>query len=152
MFKIEGNKISITRGDVGIIQVSAKNEDGSEYLFKTGDIIRFSVVKENHYDKLIFSKDVKVLDPVTCVEVPLTMEDTKIGNKIINQPVKYYYEFTLNPDTESQTFIGHDEEGAKEFWLYPEAIEKTIEPEPTTPGEDISKFADLTNVNYVGEK
>ena len=130
-----------------LVFVSAKNEDGSEYLFKAGDIIRFSVVKENHYDKLIFSKDVKVLEPVTCVEVPLTMEDTKIGNKIINQPVKYYYEFTLNPDTESQTFIGYDEEGAKEFWLYPEAIEKTIEPEPT-PGEDISKFADLTNVNY----
>lgn len=151
MFKIEGNKISITRGDVGIIQVSAKNEDGSEYLFKTGDIIRLSVVKENHYDKLIFSKDIEVSEQTTYVDIPLSMEDTKIGNKIINQPVKYYYEITLNPDTESQTFIGHDEEGAKEFWLYPEAKEKMIEPEPT-PSEDISKFADLTNVNYVGEE
>jgi hypothetical protein len=53
----------------------------------------------------------------------LTKKDTTIG-EIINKSREYWYEIELNPDTASQTIIGHDEDGAKKFVLYPEGSEQ----------------------------
>ena len=66
--------------------------------------------------------------------VVLTEQDTRIGD-VISKPVDYWYEVTLNPYTNPQTFIGYDEDGAKVFKLFPEGND-VDEDEPTKP-EDI---------------
>lgn len=126
MFKIENNKIHITRGDIGIIEVRAKNDDGTNYYFKKGEIIRLNVVREKHYEDLLFHKDVIVESETPNVNIALTSEDTTIGD-LINSPKKYYYEIVLNPDTADQTIVGYDENGAKEFILYPEAKDDDLQ-------------------------
>ena len=125
MFKIDTTtkQINITRGDVGIIAVSAKNEEGQDYEFQVGDIIRLGVFPAKDYSKVILQKDVEVTEQTTSVDLVLNSEDTTIG-EIINKPVNYWYEIQLNPDTEPQTIVGYDEEGAKLFTIYPEGVKE----------------------------
>lgn len=126
MFKIDSNtkQIMITRGDIGTITVSALNDDGTDYEFKTGDIIRFGVFTKKNMNDIKLQKDVEVITATTEVDINLNSEDTTIGD-IINKPVDYWYEIQLNPDTEPQTLIGYDdEEGARLFTLYPEGVKE----------------------------
>lgn len=121
MFKIdsETKRINITRGDIGILSISAKNEDKTDYEFQVGDIVRLGIFDVKNYSNVILQKDVAVVEETTSVDLALSSEDTTIGN-IINKPTDYWYEVQLNPDTAPQTIIGYDEEGAKIFRLYPE--------------------------------
>ena len=125
MFKIDSNtkQINITRGDIGTIVVSAKNEDESDYEFQVGDVIRLGVFVAKNYNNIVLEKDVNVLEATTSVDVDLESEDTTIGD-IINKPITYWYEIQLNPDSNPQTIIGHDEKGAKIFMLYPEGVKE----------------------------
>ena len=124
MFKIDSNKtIHITRGDIATIEFSALNSDGTDYTFQAGDVVRFGVFTKKNMNDLIFKKDVNVSEVATKVDIELLESDTKIG-EIINKPVEYWYEIQLNPDTEPQTIIGYDENGAKIFKLYPEGTEE----------------------------
>lgn len=125
MFKIDSNtkQINITRGDIGTIVVSAKNEDESDYEFQVGDVIRLGVFVAKDYNKIVLEKDVNVLEATTSVDVDLESEDTTIGD-IISKPITYWYEIQLNPDSNPQTIIGHDEKGAKIFMLYPEGVKE----------------------------
>lgn len=120
MFKIENNKIHITRGDIGTIEVTALNDDGSNYIFKKDEVVRLNIVKAKHFEDVAFYKDVVVESETNNVQIALTSQDTTIG-EIINQPKIYWFEIVLNPDTADQTIVGYDEKGAKEFILYPEA-------------------------------
>lgn len=122
MFKIEGNKIHLTRGDIALIEIKAKNDDGSEYAFKKDDVVRLNVFKAKDCGCVVLTKDVKVTEEKTSVDIPLTSKETTI-EELINKPKKYWYEVVLNPDTNEQTIIGYDIQGEKEFWLYPEAKE-----------------------------
>lgn len=119
MLKVTKNKIMINRGDVGTISVTAQNDDGSAYVFKPGDKIRFRIMKNGDYNTVLKYKDVSVEVETTSVDIVLTPKDTKIGD-IINNPVNYAYEVELNPDTAPQTIIGHDDSGPKVLVLYPE--------------------------------
>jgi len=125
MFKIDSTtkQINITRGDIGTINISAKNEDNTDYIFQVGDILRLGVFQAKDYSKIVLEKDVEVNELTTNVELDLETEDTTIGN-IVNKPVSYWYEIQLNPDTKPQTIIGHDEKGAKIFMLYPEGVKE----------------------------
>lgn len=124
MFKVkEDSSIHINRGNVGILEVQVENDDGSSYTFQQGDVIRLGIYKKGDYNTIILEKEIPVEDATLTVEIPLTKEDTTIGS-IINKPVDYWYEIELNPDTEPQTIIGHDEKGAKIFKLYPEGVEE----------------------------
>lgn len=128
MVKIDDYKnISLIRGDILPLTISAQNKDGSDYKFKVGDVVRFKVFEKKNCDCVIIQKDVEVTEErerMTEVPLDLTSEDTKIGN-IINAPVEYWYEVELNPDTACQTIIGYDEErGAKIFKLLPEGGDK----------------------------
>lgn len=124
MFKIDNNKtIHITRGDIGTIEFSILNSDGTNYSFQVGDKVRLGVFASKDMSKLIFQKDIAIDEVKTKVDIELTDEETKIGS-IINKPVDYWYEIQLNPDTEPQTIIGYDEAGAKIFKLYPEGTEE----------------------------
>lgn len=122
MFKIEGKTIHLTRGDAVTIKISAFNGD-SKYTFYTGDVVRLNVFKAKDCGCVELRKDVNVEEECEAVDIALTSEDTTIG-EIINKPTKYWYEVTLNPETNEQTIIGYDLDGAKEFILYPEANEK----------------------------
>lgn len=125
MFKINSTskQISITRGDIGAIEVKANNEDGSEYEFKVGDVVRLKVFERKDCSCVVLQKDVSVEEASTSVTINLKSEDTKIG-ELINKPTKYWYEIELNPETYCQTIICYDEDGEKVFMLYPEGDDK----------------------------
>ena len=125
MFKIDKNSltIKITRGNTGIFGVTATNDDGRDYTFQNGDTIRLSIYEKKKYETLIFEKIVPITSKTTEVEIELTSDDTKIGD-IINKPVDYWYEIELNPDGDTQTIVGYDEQGPKIFKLYPEGVEE----------------------------
>jgi hypothetical protein len=124
MFKVKDDlSIHITRGDIGILGITAKNEDNTDYIFQVGDIIRLGVFEKKKFSLIKLQKDVTVQEQGTEVQISLNKEDTTIGD-IINTPVDYWYEIQLNPETNPQTIIGYDENGAKIFRLYPEGVEK----------------------------
>ena len=130
MFKIYSDKsIYITRGDVACIEIGALNEDGTNYEFKVGDIVRFKVFEKKKCNNVVLVKDIKVLEVGTTVDINLSSEDTKIG-EVISKDVDYWYEVELNPDTKPQTIIGYeyDKETKKAlekiFKLLPEGAEK----------------------------
>lgn len=129
MFTISKDKdktISITRGDVGNITVTAKHRDGSSYTFLEGDVVRFRVFKKKNCSCTVLCKDVVVTGETDSVPVRLTSDDTRIG-AVISKPEDYWYEVELNPETEAQTIIGYDEDGEKIFRLYPEGSDERDE-------------------------
>ncbi len=115
MFSIDNDMtISITRGDVATIPISAVGE-----AFKLGDIIRIKVFEKNNCANVIFQKDFGVSEETDSMELLLTRYETKIG-ETISKPTTYWYEIELNPDTSPNTIVGYDEDGPKLFVLYPE--------------------------------
>lgn len=116
-------QINLTRGDEVLIEINAQNEDGTDYIFKVEDVVRFKVFKAKDCNCVELQKDVKVETEGTSVNVTLTKDETKIG-ELINKPVKYWYEVELNPETSTQTIIGYDLDGEKIFMLYPEGSDK----------------------------
>lgn len=116
-------QIQITRGDSTTLTITAKDSSGSEYTFPENSIIRFYVAEKNNESNVVISKIINVVEPTNQITIPLSSEDTKIGN-IINKPITYWYEVSVETsDGEVQTIIGYDSTGAKEFVLYPEALE-----------------------------
>lgn len=116
--------INITRGDIGAIEVSMLTEEGTEHIFKKGDVVRFNVHERKRPDHVVILKDILVDEDTSVVVISLGRDDTKIG-ELISKPVNYWYEIELNPDTVPQTIIGYDEEsGPKIFRLFPEGDDK----------------------------
>jgi hypothetical protein len=119
MFVIDNDlTIHITRGDTALIAVTA-TIGGTYFEFKPDDVVRLKVFAKKDCDDVVLKKDTVVTAATEAVEITLTGEDTKIG-EIINKPVDYWYEVELNPETNPQTIVGYDENGAKVFKLYPE--------------------------------
>ena len=118
----EDLSISLTRGDIAAIEVSANNKVGetvTPYIFKVGDVVRIQVTEKGNVGKVVIRKDVVVDAETETVDILLETEDTAIG-ELINKPVNYWYEIELNPDTDPQTIIGYDNNGPKIFRLFPE--------------------------------
>lgn len=123
MFRInEDMTIECTRGDAAVFSVGA-NVNDTAYLFRVGDVVRFSVFSKKDCSNVVLQKDFTATEETEAVEVTLTGEDTKIG-ETISKPVDYWYEVELNPDTYPQTIIGYDKDGAKVFKLYPEGVKE----------------------------
>lgn len=123
MFSIDkDNRIHVTRGDVGSINVSAKTASGEDYVFLVGDVVRLQVMKKRECGTVVSKKSVVVEEETTKVTINLSSNDTRIGD-VISNSVVYWYEIELNPDTRPQTIIGYDDKGAKEFILYPEGVD-----------------------------
>ena len=119
MFKIEETNIQITRGDTGVISLLAEDLEGRDHMFDVGDVIRMKVFEKKNCNNVVLQKMVIVEEKSTSIDILLTSEDTKIG-EIINKPVDYWYEIELNPDTNPQTILAYDDDGAKIFTLYTE--------------------------------
>lgn len=120
MFRIDDDMtIHITRGDIGVIEVSANKNEHELYTFVPGDIVRLRVFPKKRHDDVVLVKDALIETETQTVSIILERNDTKLG-EIINKPAVYWYEVELNPDTSPQTFIGYDANGPKLFMLYPE--------------------------------
>lgn len=113
----EIERIFVHRGDRGSMTYSIEQDDETDYEFKTGDVLEFTVFERKGYDKIpVINKTITIEQPTTEVEILLTEEDTTIGDAQ-NKPVTYWYEISLNGN---QTINGYDyEEGALEFILLP---------------------------------
>lgn len=119
MFKIEGETIHCTRGDIGNISFSCNEEDGTTHVFNTGDRIIFKVYEKNNVSNVVLKKEYVVTSDCNSVVIELDSNDTTIGD-LINKKTIYNYEISINDE---QTVIGFDENGGKEFILYPEGGE-----------------------------
>jgi hypothetical protein len=133
MFEIEkDNTIHVNRGDVLYFGVLGQDADTKEPLiFQPGDIVRIKVYGKNKASNVVLEKDFAVESPIDEVFIYLDGEDTNIGG-IINEPKEYSYEVVRNPGVNKQTLIGHFDEGAVSFFLYPEGADipkKETEPE-----------------------
>lgn len=114
-------QLQINRGDSTTLKINAKDSAGDQYQFKVGEKVKFSITERKNEENVIFSKTITVAEQGYNVDIPLSSEDTKIGD-IINKPVIYWYEISvLTLNNEIQTIIGYDDDGAKEFVLNPEA-------------------------------
>lgn len=134
MFQLNDDlSLYVTRGDIAFFSVTAEDENGNDYEFKAGDVLRIKVFGKKDAENVIMQKDFPVEAATKSVELYLTEEDTKIG-EVISKPTDYWYEIELNPYTDPQTIIGYDEDGAKVFKLFPEG--KDI-PEVETKPEDV---------------
>lgn len=133
MFQInEDNSIYVTRGDVLFFCVTAE-DNGEPFKFQAGDVLRFKVYGKKDAESVVLQKDFSITETTEKMWINLTEEDTKIG-ETISKPKDYWYEVELNPDTNPQTIIGYDDDGAKVFKLFPEG--EDIPETPVKP-EDI---------------
>lgn len=130
MFIINEDKsIYATRGDIVFFSVSATDEDGV-HEFQAGDVVTLKIFGKKDAENIVLKKDFPVLTASQTVDIYLDRGDMKIG-KVSSKPIDYWYEIVLNDDTEPQTFIGYDEDGAKLFRLLPEGADvPPYEPEP----------------------
>lgn len=86
------------------------------YQFQVGDIVKFNIYERKGYDKEpLLSKSIEVLETAYELEIPLNEEDTTFG-EIPNKATTYWYDITLNEDL---TIVCFNEEGAREFIMYP---------------------------------
>lgn len=127
MFVIDDDlTIHITRGDVAAFTVDAFMGEGENkvgYNFRVGDVVRFTVCGKKDYGDVVLQKDFAVTEETAKVDIILESKDTRIGTAI-NKPKEYWYEIELNPETNPQTIIGHTQDGARVFMLYPEGVKE----------------------------
>lgn len=114
MLRIENKNMYLNRGDAIALTINC-NE-----TFSANDVIKFTICKKGDYSSIIYQKEFTVIEESSAVTIELTSEETRLGNPLKNAPMTYWYEIELNGNT---TLIGFDENGAKEFVLYPEATE-----------------------------
>jgi hypothetical protein len=119
MLKINDDlSIYLTRGDSISFSLIAE-VDGVAYIFRPGDVVRFTVYGKKAAENVVLQKDFPVEAEQERVIVSLADEDTKIG-EVISKPTDYWYEIELIADAGTQTIVGYDEDGPKVFKLYPE--------------------------------
>lgn len=127
MAKIDSNyNIETNRGNMLPLTIKQKlRDDGSQVMFKSGDIVRFTIMEKNNCDNVFVQKDVEVKSECESVEIIIPAEEMKLG-EIINKPATYWYEVELNPDTsDTITILGYTKEkGAKILTLCPESGDK----------------------------
>lgn len=86
------------------------------YQFQTGDKITFNIYEKNGYGKEpLMTKEVEVTEASDSVNIVLNENDTTFGNPV-NKETIYWYDITLN---NSLTVVCYNEDGAKEFIVYP---------------------------------
>lgn len=136
MYRIdqEDKSIHATRGDAVLFDVEAANTLGNaNYKFVDGDTIRIKIYKKRNADDVVLKKDFFVSKSdigesgyLETMQIFLSPEDTKniSKDKVISKPTTFWYEIEYKPNTDdTQTIIGYDQDGAKQFILYPEGGE-----------------------------
>lgn len=86
------------------------------YTFNVGDVITLNIYRKNGYtENALKTISTTISESTDTAIIALTESDTTIES-IINKQITYWYDITLNYD---KTIIGYDDEGAKEFIIYP---------------------------------
>lgn len=86
------------------------------YEFEKGDIITFNIYNKNGYgNEPLLNKIIEVLESTYSIDITLNEKDTTFCNAI-NKATVFWYDITLN---NSLTVVCFNEDGAKEFILYP---------------------------------
>ena len=120
MFTVnEDGTITVTRGDALFFCVAMEDDEGVGHNFQKNDVVRIKIFEKKRCERVARHKDFKVTADGESVQIYLSGEETKLGD-IISKPKDYWYEIELNPDTNPQTIVGYDENGAKVLRLYPE--------------------------------
>lgn len=117
MFRVDEDlAIHINRGDAGNINVTAN--DGS-YEFQAGSKLKLRIYEKKGYDKEpVYETEVTIPEATTQAVIPLIESSTEFCDEL-NKPKTYWYDVSLDEDI---TLIGYDEDGAKEFIIYPAKI------------------------------
>ena len=130
MFRIIGTTVHLTRGNMAPLRFRAKNkkvdpnESDTFYTFKKDDVVRLTIMEVKNYEEVLLQKDVKIETESEYAYITLDANETKIG-PMTTKELTYCYEVELNPDTpNTQTIIGHDIDGPKNFIIYPESGNK----------------------------
>lgn len=86
------------------------------YKFVVGNELILNIYERKGYDKEpVKSVEVTITEESEEAVIPLTESDTTFG-EIPNKEITYWYDITLNKD---KTVVGFDENGEKEFIMYP---------------------------------
>lgn len=120
MFTVnDDGTIHVTRGDAISFGVRMKDKDGTAKNFIAGETVRIKVYGKRDASNVVLQKDFYVTTDTDSVQIYLSSEETKFEG-IINKPKDYWYEVELNPNADTQTIIGYNEDGPAVFRLYPE--------------------------------
>lgn len=112
------DKIKINRGNALSLDISIDNSE-NDYTFQDGDFVTFAIYNRKGLNQEpLVSKKVTCTPNTTTVNIALTTEEMKIGEKINKEKI-YWYEITLN----NEVVLGYDENGEKELILYPEGAD-----------------------------
>ena len=88
MFVIkDNNEINITRGNTGIIEISAEN-----YTFKIGDVLSFYIKNSRQSKEYLLEKKVQVAEEKEVIEVKIEKSDTKdlvCGNYVYGVKINF---------------------------------------------------------------
>lgn len=115
--KVYDSNYKKTKIDVNTLKIQLR-------AFSEDDVIRFKVFRSGDVEDVKIQKDFKTIDGATSMPINLTSYDTSFG-AYINEPVDYWYEVELNPDTNPRTIIGYDDDKQpKIFRLRPEGGDK----------------------------
>lgn len=138
MIKIDEDRttIHLTRGDTTTSEYNKLcltctyynlvTEEEEEYVFQLDDKISFVVYEKKGYTKPeILRKEYTLRElgykePTKSPELNLEEIDTK-QFPLLNKRAVYWYVVTLN---DTATILGHEEDGAKKIYVYPEAEEE----------------------------
>lgn len=148
MFVInEDNSIYVTRGDAINFTIGA-DDNGKPYSFQVGDVVRIKVYEKKNCENVVLQKDFAVTEITQKVDIYLSEADTKIG-ETISKPKVYWYEIELNPFDNPWTIIGYDEDGAKEFRLFPEGEDNEVYQPPVEEIGTVDEELDMTSTRPV---
>lgn len=114
MYLIENNKIKVSRGDA-----FTTTFDIEGYTFKEDDVLKLAVFEQGSTfeDALVtITGDIDLENNRTNFSFE---EDDTLFSDPISEPETYSFEIKLNGD---QTVLGYDDDGAKEFILYPAEV------------------------------
>lgn len=109
MYKIDGTRIELTRGDSFYGQVSLKKQDGKDYEPQEGDVIRFALKKRYWDEEPLIEKTIPN-DTLVLHLLPSDTKDLAVG--------AYEYDMEIQfSDGDVDTFINE-----ATFILTPEVI------------------------------
>lgn len=98
MIKVEGNTITMTRGDTLVVTLTLKNADGTAYTPVEGDAVRFAMKRNFNDAQCVIEKTISTAD----MTLTLASNDTKK----LPQPSKYVYDMQITKsDGTVDTFI-----------------------------------------------
>lgn len=109
----EDKSIHLNRGDQLILWLT-----NSDSVFQVSDTFKFSIMKKGDSNTVYLQKVFTVEEETDSFQIVLTPEETRIGPPLRAGRRVYWYEIEYNG---VDTLIGIDDEGGKEFVLYPEA-------------------------------